>query len=230
MPDHHATVTQTKTSTGELVPTQPQTETNIMKTTITTGTCHFRSRYAAIRYYEKQGLDVNDVVDKIARREISYREPELKPGQRLKVDEDGRYHIEEEVELPTPKLAQSALFELPHGNGFDTLEVHTVYEDHDQHVEQIAAGDEIPDDCPHYWSLYGHVTGEGLHCIGDFNSFEAACDMATKLGGQLEPKQVNDWTRERFIIYLNETLIPDLKSSGYEATAEDFETAIQFMS
>lgn len=33
---------------------------------------------------------------------------------------------------------------------------------------------------------------------------------------------------ERFIDYLQSTLIPDLKESGYECTAEDFETLISF--
>jgi hypothetical protein len=36
-------------------------------------------------------------------------------------------------------------------------------------------------------------------------------------------------TRESFIRYLRNTLIPDLRESGREFTAEDFETAIAFM-
>jgi len=37
------------------------------------------------------------------------------------------------------------------------------------------------------------------------------------------------WTRYEFIEFLEETLIPDLKESGYIYTAEDFETAVYFM-
>lgn len=37
------------------------------------------------------------------------------------------------------------------------------------------------------------------------------------------------WTREEFIAYLRETLIPDLRESGRDATADDFQTAIEFM-
>lgn len=36
-------------------------------------------------------------------------------------------------------------------------------------------------------------------------------------------------TREDFIQYLEERLIPDLKESGHEYTAKDFETAVRFM-
>lgn len=38
-----------------------------------------------------------------------------------------------------------------------------------------------------------------------------------------------EWTKESFITYLRNTLIPDLKESGRDFTAEDFETAIHFM-
>jgi hypothetical protein len=43
------------------------------------------------------------------------------------------------------------------------------------------------------------------------------------------PQEFNGFTRERFIEYLNGTLIPDLKESGRDMTAEDFETAVHFM-
>jgi len=36
-------------------------------------------------------------------------------------------------------------------------------------------------------------------------------------------------TREDFLAYLDECLIPDLLESGLEATAEDFRTACQFI-
>ncbi len=40
---------------------------------------------------------------------------------------------------------------------------------------------------------------------------------------------IHSWTREEFIEYLTETLVPDLKESGRTCTAQDFETAIKFM-
>ncbi len=47
--------------------------------------------------------------------------------------------------------------------------------------------------------------------------------MATK------PKKINGHTLPQFIAFLNETLIPDLKKSGTTATAEDFESAVQWI-
>lgn len=42
--------------------------------------------------------------------------------------------------------------------------------------------------------------------------------------------QIDGWeSQEQFTAYLEGVLVPDLKESGYEATAEDFETALQFI-
>jgi thymidine kinase len=37
-------------------------------------------------------------------------------------------------------------------------------------------------------------------------------------------------TADEFVKYLRETLIPDLRESGHEFTAEDFETAVRLLS
>ena len=37
------------------------------------------------------------------------------------------------------------------------------------------------------------------------------------------------WTRDSFITYLNETLIPDLIEAGLNATADDFRTSVEFV-
>jgi hypothetical protein len=42
-------------------------------------------------------------------------------------------------------------------------------------------------------------------------------------------RKVNGWDKADFIYYLENRLIPDLKESGRDATAEDFETAVAFM-
>jgi len=41
--------------------------------------------------------------------------------------------------------------------------------------------------------------------------------------------ETKTWTRADFIWFLENTLIPDLKESGRHSTAEDFETAVYFM-
>ena len=54
--------------------------------------------------------------------------------------------------------------------------------------------------------------------------------QADKLGEDASlPLLVNGFTKARFVKYLQETLIPDLKAAGFEATAEDFETAVEFI-
>ena len=45
---------------------------------------------------------------------------------------------------------------------------------------------------------------------------------------QNEPT-IDGFTKRDFIDYLRNTLIPDLRESGRDATADDFETAIKFM-
>lgn len=34
---------------------------------------------------------------------------------------------------------------------------------------------------------------------------------------------------KQFVAYLKQTLVPDLRSSGYEATADDFDTAVELI-
>tara|TARA_R110000824_G_scaffold41862_1_gene124081 strand:+ start:801 stop:965 length:165 start_codon:yes stop_codon:yes gene_type:complete len=46
---------------------------------------------------------------------------------------------------------------------------------------------------------------------------------------QLKNIRHNDWTKKDFIDFLQDTLIPDLRDSGLDATADDFDTAIFFM-
>ena len=90
-----------------------------------------------------------------------------------------------------PARARSASYNLPHYSpavprSFDALEVHTVIEEDREGgtvCEALTSGDEIPEGSRVTFSLYGHTPGEGVECIGDFTSFDAACDFATRLGG-----------------------------------------------
>lgn len=79
--------------------------------------------------------------------------------------------------------AQSAYYTLGRVNGYDALEVHTVAMFFDDWAEQICDGEDLPEEGPVYWSLYGHTPNEGIECIGNFDSFEEACSTAEKLGG-----------------------------------------------
>lgn len=139
------------------------------------------------------------------------------------------YELEEQCDNyePTPGVkAQSKIYQL--NKGFDTIEVHTVGNIGDG-VEILEDGIEIPEDMVFGVSIYGHTQGEGLTCIGDFDNFEEACECAEKLGGLEKEPRFNDYTKSEFIEFLEETLIPDLKDSGYESIPTDFETAVSFL-
>ena len=79
--------------------------------------------------------------------------------------------------------AQSEYYSLPQNNGYDALEVHTVETFSDDYAELICDGEDLPEGGLVCWSLYGHIPNEGIECIGNFDSFEAACSTAEKLGG-----------------------------------------------
>jgi len=69
-------------------------------------------------------------------------------------------------ELPTP---------------FDGYEVHGVREfggGAKRHCEQVA------DEEARFWSLYGHISGQGLECIGDFKSRALAEEICARIKGR----------------------------------------------
>ena len=63
---------------------------------------------------------------------------------------------------------------------FDDYEIHGVRRfgrGKSRHCEQV------PDEAAQFWSLFGHATGEGLHCIGDFDCREAAEAVYARITG-----------------------------------------------
>jgi hypothetical protein len=64
---------------------------------------------------------------------------------------------------------------------FDAYEIHGVREfgrGKSRHCEQV------PDNEAQFWSLYGHIPGQGLECIGDFKSREFAEEIYARITGQ----------------------------------------------
>jgi hypothetical protein len=64
---------------------------------------------------------------------------------------------------------------------FDAYEVHGVREFDDgagKYCEQV------PDDEAEFWSLYGHIPGQGLECIGDFKTRELAEEVNARITGR----------------------------------------------
>ena len=81
--------------------------------------------------------------------------------------------------------AQAKFYTMLHDNGFDALEIHTCRDQdlNEGNTYQLDSDEELlPGD---FFTLYGHESGIGLVQIGDFTTFEEACEVAEKLGGVL---------------------------------------------
>ena len=59
------------------------------------GTNYFASYTSARNYYALYGFHREDVGAKIKEKEIFIGQPQIKSNQRLSLDEDGRYWVEE---------------------------------------------------------------------------------------------------------------------------------------
>lgn len=66
---------------------------------------------------------------------------------------------------------------------FDAYEIHGC-RDFGGYVEQV------PDTEAQFWSLYGHIPGEGLECIGDFSSRAAAEEIRQRITGSSQMLRV----------------------------------------
>ena len=64
---------------------------------------------------------------------------------------------------------------------FDAYEIHGVGEFDDgtgKYCEQV------PDDAAEFWSLYGHIPGQGVDCIGDFKTRKHAEEIYARITGR----------------------------------------------
>jgi hypothetical protein len=61
------------------------------------GTSHFVSLMRALAYYEPYGLDAADVKAKIEAGEIHIGKPTTKPGETLRLNDEGRYIIHDDL-------------------------------------------------------------------------------------------------------------------------------------
>ena len=64
---------------------------------------------------------------------------------------------------------------------FDAYEIHGVREfgDGDE-----AYCEQVPDEQAEFWSLYGHIPGQGVDCIGDFATREHAEEVFARITGR----------------------------------------------
>jgi len=63
---------------------------------------------------------------------------------------------------------------------FDCYEIHGVKEYADAKTKFC---ERVPDAEAGFWSLYGHIPGEGLQCIGDFDTREHAEEVYARITG-----------------------------------------------
>jgi hypothetical protein len=81
--------------------------------------------------------------------------------------------------LGKPIAAAKARSDLP--TPFNVYEIHGVREfgrGKSKYCEQV------PDDEAQFWSLYGHIPGQGAECIGDFKSREFAEEVYARITGE----------------------------------------------
>jgi hypothetical protein len=64
---------------------------------------------------------------------------------------------------------------------FDDYEIHGVRELDDGNGRYC---EQVPDDQAESWSLFGHVPGQGLDCIGDFETREHAEEVFARITGR----------------------------------------------
>jgi hypothetical protein len=74
---------------------------------------------------------------------------------------------------------------------FDDYEIIGVVETED---EQGAFCEPASDGEAQFWSLYGHIPGQGLECIGDFKTRELAEEVYARITGRLyrQPEQAGE--------------------------------------
>ena len=83
-------------------------------------------------------------------------------------------------------------------NYFDTYEIHGVAEFTAAKGERYC--EPVEDAKAQYWSLYGHVPGEGVECIGDFKSRKAAEAVLERItGGTREILRALDYLLEQTV-------------------------------
>lgn len=64
---------------------------------------------------------------------------------------------------------------------FDAYEIHGVRE---YGEGDDASCEQVPDEPAEFWSLYGHIPGQGVDCIGDFATREHAEEVFARITGR----------------------------------------------
>jgi hypothetical protein len=90
----------------------------------------------------------------------------------------------EEIRHPITILSFQEEAEIYSGNlptRYDDYEIHGVFECSD---DGRTFCEQVPDDEAQFWSLYGHIPGQGVDCIGDFKSRQHAEEVYARITGR----------------------------------------------
>jgi hypothetical protein len=72
---------------------------------------------------------------------------------------------------------------------FDAYEVHGVREYEGATFGQGKYSEQVPDEEAEFWSLYGHIPGRGIECIGDFETRRLAEQIYARITGRRYGRQ-----------------------------------------
>jgi hypothetical protein len=75
---------------------------------------------------------------------------------------------------------------------FDAYEVHGCAKFHSPKGDYA---EQVDDSQAQFWTLFGHVTGEGLHEVGDFRSRSAAEEVMQRIIGYRDEEYRYEHTR-----------------------------------
>jgi hypothetical protein len=79
------------------------------------------------------------------------------------------------------KLPRSQWDAAPEIVRFDDYEIHGVSEFDDDGRKFC---EQVDDDEAQFWSLYGHIAGQGVECIGDYKTHEHAEEVYARITGR----------------------------------------------
>ena len=123
-----------------------------------------------------------EILTAIARNQLLIPTLETRRSDALDFHEVAVWQLKSALEAAFDAGVRSASSTSPSAPGlptrFDDYEVHGVKRfdaDHDEQVEDAEAD---------FWSLFGHIPGQGLDCIGDFATREHAEEIFARITGR----------------------------------------------
>jgi hypothetical protein len=132
----------------------------------------------AIAYYRVEAEDARTAAENWQDGEFYARDDEALdsegPSNVRERQPDGKWRI-----VPPSEWEETAEI-----SRFDDYEIHGVREYHGAPFGQGKYSEQVPDDEAQFWSLFGHIPGQGLDCIGDFKTRQHAEEIYARITGR----------------------------------------------